>query len=104
MSDSLDAVGGRKSIELLPENISVGRELLPGDAISQIGEKTGFNDQHVKEMFPKMKDFHGIVRFENIYDDAKKVIGVFIIGIENGEEIFRYKVLYQNGRYVKADD
>jgi len=64
MSDNLDAVGGRKSIEFLPENISIGRELLPGDAISQIGEKTGFGDQRIKDMFPALKNFHGHVHFE----------------------------------------
>lgn len=106
MSDSsnMDAIGGRKSIELLPENLSTGRELLPGDAISQIGEKTGLNDKHVKDMFPAIKDFRGKVHFENIKDDEGKNIGVFIVGTENGEEIFRYKILYIGGKYVKADN
>ena len=104
MSDNLDGIGGRKSIELLPENISIGRELLPGDAISQIGEKTGFGDRRIKDMFPALKNFHGHVHFENIKDAQGRTIGVFIIGTENGEEIFRYKILYIGGKYVKADN
>lgn len=102
MSDSLD-VGRSRSIEILPENLSVGRELLPGDAIAQIGEKMGLNDQHVKDMFPAIKDFRGKVHFENIKNAENKTIGVFVIGTENGEEIFRYKILYIDGKYVKTD-
>jgi len=103
MSDDNLDVGGGRSIELLPENVSIGRELMPGDAIAQIGEKTGLNDRHVKEMFPAMNNFKGRVVFENIKDEQEKVIGVFVIGIENGEEVFRYKILYVNGKFVKSD-
>jgi hypothetical protein len=53
-------------------------------------------------MFPAIKNFHGRIRFENIKNNQGKVIGVFIIGIEHGEEIFRYKLLYINGKYVKS--
>jgi hypothetical protein len=105
MSDDLDAIGGRKSIEILPEGISIGRELLPGDAVSQIGEKTGMNDNHVKDMFPAIRNYPNCrIHFENIKDEQGRTIGFFIIGTEYGEEVFRYKVLYMGGKYVKADD
>ena len=94
----------KNSIEILPENLSVGRELTPGDAISQIGEKTGFNDQHVKEMFPKLKGFGGTIHFENIKDTQRKNIGIFMIGKVKGSEKFRYKILYINGKYVRQDN
>ena len=103
MSDNPDVGSKRSPIEFLPENVSVGRELLPADAVSQIGEKTGLNDRHVKDMFPAMKDFRGSVRFENIKDAQGRTIGVWVIGTENGEEIFRYKLLYQDGKYIKVN-
>jgi hypothetical protein len=103
-SDSLDIGGKKNRIELLPENLSVGRELMPADAVSQIGEKMGINDQHVKDMFPKIKDFKGSIHFESIKNKENKTIGVFIIGTKNREELFRYKVLYINGKYVKTEN
>ena len=104
MSESLDAIGGRKSIDILPENLSVGRELTRADAVSQIGEKTGQGDKQIKDTYPMLKDFKGKVHFENIRDKQGKTIGVFVIGTEYGEEIFRYKILYIDGKYVKSDN
>jgi len=100
----MDGDGGRRSsIEFLPENLSVGRELAPSDAISQIGEKTGMNDKHVKDMFPGITDSSVRIHFENIKNGQNRTIGVFVVGTRNGEEVFRYKLLYIGGKYVKAD-
>jgi len=89
----------KNSIELLAENLSIGRELLVSDVISQIGEKTGMNDEGVKKLLPRLRNFQGKVHFENIKSNGRP-IGVFIIGVLNGYEKFKYKLLYVKGKYV----
>lgn len=103
MSDDSEIIGGRKSIEYLPENLSMGRELTRADVVSQIGEKTGMGDKQIKQMFPMLRDFKGKIHFENIMEEGR-AIGFYVVGTEYGEEIFRYKVFYINGKYVKSDN